>query len=265
MNIPRICLHLFFCLFGELVSAQVSPPGLDGTRLVSWGAVGFSQTLNQRLTLSMYAGGARMSDPDNWSLLHKSGIAVYNHELQYKFSPTWQVSLANSLRLQSLYTDDSPFEKEDPSYRFELRHYARLYYKQQYGKLAMNYSFRPEFRTFYSPQWHLASRPVELRFRLKGQASLPLNEHKTNLIIGANELLSAIDEYNAVLPSEPRHSWSSYHFTEDRLSLYFRHVFKEPDLILDLGLMEQFKSGDMTNPVSYLSVDVIFQNPFSRN
>jgi len=260
--IVQICL-LFIIYFPS--KAQISPPGLDGTKIASWGAAGFSQVLNPRWTVIAYLGGARMSDPDNWSPVQKQSIAVYNQEFQYKFSPKWQASLSTSIRYQNKYDEEAPYEPKDPSYRWEVRYYGRLYRKQQLGHFAMNYSFRPEFRTFYSPGWIPATMPVELRFRLKAQTSLPINKSKTNFIVSGNEVLTAIDEYSVAPPTDHPHNWSAYHFTEDRFSVFFRHVFAKSDVVLDLGLMEQFKAGGHFDPVSYLSFDLLFQNPFSKN
>lgn len=269
MYLTSFCMKLFsiavICLFSFTAFSQISPPGLDDTQIATWGAVGFSQQLNPKWTLTAYLGGARMSDPDNWHPLQKQSIAVYNHEFQYKFSSQWQASICSSIRFQNKYEDEPPYDAQDQAYRWELRYYGRVYYKQQLGKLAMNYSFRPEFRTFYSPGWKPSSTPFELRLRLKAQASLPLNQKKTNLIIGANEFLSAVDEYTLNTPSGRDHQWSNYHFTEDRFSVYFRHFFQEQDIVVDLGVMEQFKPGSHFEPVSYLAFDVLIQNPFSRN
>lgn len=265
MKLVKGYCFAFFFLTTSTLFAQLSPPGLDGTQAVAWGAVGFNQQLNKKITLIAYGGLGRMSDPDSWALAHKPGIGVYNQEFQYKFNSHWQLSLAQSFRAQNLYSEEAPYEPEDPAHRYELRYYARLYHKRTLGKLAATYSFRPEVRTFYSPSWKASSRPLELRFRLKGQLSLPLDTDKTNFLIGANELLSAVDEYQSKVPLEHRHTWSSYHFTEDRLTLYFRHVFRKSDVTFDVGVMEQFKSGNFAKPVSYLAFDVLFQNPFSRH
>ncbi|WP_221390283.1 DUF2490 domain-containing protein [Dyadobacter sp. NIV53] len=258
--------HITFLSFITMLPAlaQLSPPGLDGTKIVAWGAVGINQVLNPKWTVIAYLGGARMSDPDSWSPVKKQSIGVYDQAVQYKFNNTWQASLCTSIRLQNKYEEEAPYELKNPSYRYELRYYGRLYYKQQLGHFAMNYSFRPEFRTFYSPNWTPSTMPVELRFRVKAQTSLPINKSKTNFLVGGNELLTAIDEYSATLPADHHHNWSNYHFTEDRFSIYFRHVFKS-DVVLDLGLMEQFKAGGHFDPVSYLAFDVLFQNPFSKN
>jgi len=265
MKLVNSYCFVVFLLLNSPLFAQLSPPGLDDTQAVAWGAVGFSQALGKKVTLIAYGGLGRLGEPTHWAPLQKPGIGVYNQEFQYKFSTQWQLSLAQSFRAQNLYSKEDPYEAEDPSQRFELRYYARLYHKRTLGKLAATYSFRPELRTFYSPLWEAASRPLELRFRLKGQVSLPLDEHKANFIIGANEILTALDEYQSEVPFDHRHTWSGYHFTEDRLALYFRHVFKKSDVTFDVGVMEQFKSGGHFEPVSYLAFDVLFQNPFSKH
>lgn len=256
---------LIFLVLSISTFAQITPPGLDGTKIVAWSAIGFTQTLNPKWTMTTYLGGARMSDPDSWSPVQKQSIGVFDQSFQYKFNSTWQASLAASFRLQNKYEEEAPYEPKNPSYRYELRYYGRIYYKQQLGHFAMTYSFRPELRTFYSPNWTPPAMPVELRFRLKAQTSLPINKSKTNFIVSGNELLTAVDEYTIASTTDHRHDWSSYHFTEDRFSLFFRHVFVKPDVILDLGVMEQFKAGGHFDPVSYLSFDLLFQNPFTRH
>lgn len=256
---------IILCLFSFPSLAQLTPPGLDGTKIVAWTAVGFSQALNPKWTTITYLGGARMSDPDSWSPVQKQSIGVFDQSFQYKFNSTWQASLAASIRLQNKYEEEAPYEPKDPSYRYELRYYGRLYYKKNLGRFAMTYSFRPEFRTFYTPDWTPPVMPVELRFRLKAQTSLPINKSKTNYIVGGNEILTAVDEYTVAPPTDHHHNWSTYHFTEDRFSMFFRHIFTKSDVILDLGVMEQFKAGGHFDPISYLSFDLLFQNPFTRH
>lgn len=265
MKLVKGYWFVFFLLTTPTLFAQISPPGLDGTQATGWAAVGFNQELGKKLTLIVYGGLGRMSDPDSWALLHKPSIGVYNQEFQYKFSSRWQLSLAQSFRVQNLYAKKEPYEAQDPAHRYEIRYYARLYHKHNLGRVSATYSFRPEIRTFYTPSWEPASRPLELRFRLKGQVSVPLNATKNNFIIVANEVLTALTKQRSEVPFDPRYSWTPYHFTEDRLSIYFRHVFKKADVTLDVGVMEQFRSGNLAKPVSHLGFDLLFQNPFSRS
>ena len=133
----RICAFviLYSFLNSDLVFAQVSPPGLNGTKGVSWGAVGFNQALGKRWSAILYAGVSRMSDPDNWSVVKKPAISVYNQEFQYKFNKTWQVSFAQSFRYQNEYEKETPYLESNPAFRYELRYYARIYYRHQLGRV----------------------------------------------------------------------------------------------------------------------------------
>jgi len=188
---------------------------------------------------------------------------VFNQETYYSFNPHWQLAFCNSIRIQDIYAEEKPYELEHPGIRNELRYYLRLFYRHSYKRLNFSYNFRPEYRTFYTSDWDKWSTPVELRFRLKAQVGIPINESKSNQIILANELLTVMDHYG---PSK-NNQWSSYHFTEDRLTNYFRHSFSKPAIVVDLGVMHQFYKQNPTTHLhytAYLAFDVLFQNPFGK-
>ena len=234
---------------------------MDDTNAVAWGAIGINQQLSNRWSVTVYAGAARESDPDNVKPLTKQAIFVVNQETQYKFNAHWQLLLGLSFRSQERYQEQAPYEPQHPAFRDEARYYLRLYYRHNVGKVAMIYSLRPEYRSFYNTRWHTWDKtPLELRFRLKVQAAIPLNELKSNQFIVGNELLSATDYERGVDRSL---HWSHYAFTEDRFTTYFRHIFKKPSLIVDLGLMHQvkFDNGER-DYIAHLAFDVLFLNPF---
>lgn len=251
---------LFSVLFGSSLYAQISPPGMDDTNAVLWGAAAVSQQIGKSWMVSAYAGIARESDPDNWSLLRKQAIFVINQQTRYLLSKKWQLAFCSSLRKQKIYLDTEPYSVDDPSLRNELRYYLRLYYRTNTGRFNLTYSFRPELRNFYDNKWnHWHSSPEELRIRFKVQATLPLNKERSNQMILANEWLSATDEKRN---NNGELHWSSYVFTEDRLSMYWRHVFGT-HLIFDLGLMHQLKFADgHVQYIKQLAFDFIYQNPF---
>ncbi|MBC3541248.1 DUF2490 domain-containing protein [Rufibacter sediminis] len=251
----RFTALAFLLLLSFWCQAQISPPGVSSTQGVSWAALGLSQHLGSRWTSTTYAGVARESDPDNWALLKKQGLLVLNQEVVYGFTPHWQLSVAGSLRRQNEYASDAPYELENPAYRYEARYYSRLYYKHKIRQVAMTYTFRPELRTFFQSSEEPLETPEEIRIRAKAQASIPLNDHHNNFLIGGNEILTAMDENS-------NKTWSAYHFTEDRLSVYFRHVFPDSPVCLDLGIMEQFKPHG--HKTSYLAFDLLLQDPFSK-
>ncbi len=247
---------ILFILFINSAQAQISPPGVGSTKGVSWGAIGLTQHLRTRWVSSTYVGMARESDPDNWALFKKQGLLVLNEEIGYGLTSHWQLSVAGSFRRQNEYSAEAPFELENPAHKKEVRFYSRLQYKHHLRQVAMTYTFRPEWRTFYQSSDTPLSTPEEIRIRLKAQASIPLNQAHSNFLIGGNEVLTVTDKTQ-------ENTWSTYHFTEDRLSLYFRHVFAHSPLIVDLGLMEQFKPHG--HKTSYLAFDLQLQDPFGKH
>lgn len=258
---PLAAACLLLLMLHVQMYAQLSPPGIDGAKAVAWGAIGFSQPVGNKWSVTAYVGGARQSNPNTNNPVHKSAILVINQEWLYNFNAHWQLAVCNSFRTQDIYAHESPYEQGEPGVRNELRYYLRLYYKQPtHGKVSFIYSFRPELRTFYTDNWDFWATNMELRFRLKGQANIPLNESKTNQLIIGNELLSAVDHVD-----QSGEGWSDYHFTEDRFANFFRHTFAHPAVIVDVGLMHQFWEGKEDHHVhytGYLSFDVLVQHPF---
>jgi hypothetical protein len=253
-RITIACLLLQVVTFN--IAAQISPPGLDDPHAAFWSAIGFSEKLSERWNLTIYAGAARESNPDDYALLRKPAIFVLNQETRYTFNKNWSLSLCTSYRTQNRYEEVDPFEKADPDKRNEVRYYLRLYYRHSIRKFSFAYSFRPEFRTYYGEHGRLW-RPVdeEVRLRLKAQVSVPLNASKSNQFILANEFLTATDHID-----DRASHWTRYKFTENRLTTYFRHVFGKPSMVADLGIMHQLRSDGRYT--AHLSVDLIFQNIF---
>jgi hypothetical protein len=241
------------------VMAQLSPPGLNGAKLVSWGAIGFNQQFSKKVSTTVYAGGSSQSDPDNLSTFKKPAVFVLNQETLYRINDHWQTAFCTSLRWNYEYNDDPPYTIDDPPWRREIRYYLRFFYRHEKGKVSWAHSFRPEYRTFFTPAGDAWATPVQVRLRAKIQANIQLNESKTNFFIVANEWLGATSKNS-------QSTWSSFEFTEDRLSTFFRHTFKKPHLFLDLGMMHQLwkDKEKKLEYTAYLSFDLLFQNPFGQ-
>ncbi|MEJ0029213.1 MAG: DUF2490 domain-containing protein [Bacteroidota bacterium] len=222
--------------------SQISPPGLDDTRAVAWGAIGFSQQIGPKWQTTIYLGASRESNPDNYSLLNKPAIAVIDVSGLYRFNDRWSLSGAISFRKQDVYDVD------DMEIRDEIRYYSRLYYRHKIKKISFTYSFRPEFRTYYNS----TSVPYTYRFRLKAQVAIPLNQSGSNQFILGNEILNVAQPH-----------FSDYKYSEDRLTSYFRHTFKKPAVIFDAGFMYQFLAGE--GLITHLAFDVIFLDPFGKH
>ncbi len=244
--------------------AQITPPGVDGSRLVGWAALGFTQEINSKLALASYVGTSTQSSPGDYNFLKKPAISIINQEVSYQFTPHWQAVLAGSLRSQSLYEQEAPYELKNPGIRRELRTYARVLFRHSQGKTTWVHSFRPEYRRFYTTDWQDWATPLQVRFRLQSQLTVPLNPAKTTLFVVANELLSVIDKRD--VPSSVESRWSGYRLTEDRLALFIRYLLPKPDLWVDTGFMNQFRwdaAKQTIQYIPYLSIDLVFRDPFN--
>lgn len=259
-------LTALFVLLPFKSMGQISPPGLEGARLVGWTALGLTQTINPKWSLTTYTGTSTQSSLNNAAFWKKPAISVLNQEIGYQFTPHWQLVVGCSLRSQSLYEEEPPYEATQPAARTEIRAYARLFFRHQRGKVSWAHSFRPEYRRFFTPDWQRWPTPLQIRLRWKAQFSIPINTAQTAQFIVANEVLTAVSRVHISPATELR--WSSYRFTEDRLSMFVRRLLKKPSLFIDAGVMHQMwwdADSQKLRYTAYLSVDALFRNPFSKN
>ncbi|MBS1952422.1 MAG: hypothetical protein OJF59_002040 [Cytophagales bacterium] len=237
--------------------AQISPPGLDGARSVNWNAIGFTHHFSKKINSSFYFGGEYQSDPTT-AQIKKPGIFVLNQETYWNFASRWQLAFCASFRKEAVYQTAAPYDFENPGWANETRYYLRLFYRYKRGRWSFAHSFRPEYRGFYTTSWNQwPVVPIQLRFRLKLQTTYDLKSHNNSLVV-ANEWLEATNYNSSVM------QWGQLTFTEDRLSTYFRHAFKKPDMLFDAGVMHQVWFVNGVHYIPYLAFDIIFQNPFGR-
>lgn len=256
---------LIMCLWANVSIAQLSPPGLDDTHVVLFGAVGLNQTIGKKWFNQSYIGGSRFSDPSNSSILKKPAIFVIEQQTYRQFGKHWQLGFCVSVRGQNMYDDDPPYESNIPSLRREVRYYLRLFYRHQSGRFSFAYSLRPEWRNFYDPDWNnFQPSPKALRYRAKAQAGYAIGHSSRSSLILANEFLF-VETEQRLLSGDL--SWTPVTVSEDRITTYFRHTFKKPAIIADVGMMQQlnFKGGAILNDFVHFAFDVVFVNPFGSS
>jgi len=235
--------------------AQFTPPGLGETNTASWFAIGVKQNLNQAKTIksATHFGIGRVSDPDDYNLVKKHSIYVVNEEVAHQFKENWKYSLAVSYRWQNKYQSTQPYSVDTPKARQELRFYSRFSYLDSYKNVDYSFSYRPELRYFYNPNFSPATKNTQFRSRFRGKASFNLNTLKTQKIITTAEFLFSTTKTN---------KWSSFDYQETRFCLYYSVLFPQQKITCNLGYMNDLIGKSSITDVHYLAFDVVLNNPF---
>jgi len=258
----KLFVIVSFLTFASECLAQLSPPGLDDTHVVLWGAVGTSQSINEKWSIQSYIGASRFSNPNNSTVLKKQAIYVIDEQVYRSLNKHWQLGACVSFRGQNMYSDEAPYDNAIPALRREMRYYLRLFYRHHTGRFSFAYSLRPEWRNFYSPDWsRFYTSPQMMRYRIKAQASFAFGHSRNSSFVLANELLFI--EAQQRQPSGDL-KWNSVAWSEDRISTYYRYAFKKKKIMVDLGMMQQlnFNNNKFVNDFVHFAIDAIFIDPF---
>lgn len=237
--------------------AQISPPGLGKANTASWFAIGLKQNLNKKdnITSTTYFGLGRISNPDNYNLFYKQALYVINEEIAHKFKKNWKYSLALSYRWQNKYQTTPPYGLDVPKAQQELRFYSRFSYLNSFRKLEYSFSYRPEIRFFFNPDFTTATKNTQFRSRLRGKVAFNLNSLHTHKIITTTELLFSTTHKNR---------WSKFEYQEVRFCLYYSVSFPKQKIELNIGYMNDLTGKSFLTDVNYLAFDIIIKNPFEK-
>jgi len=254
---------LLFCLMGNPVKAQISPPGLGEANTAFWSAFGVKRqldSLGKKQSLSYIALG-RKSSPDNDNLFSKQAIFVLNHEVYHSFAPHQQYSYAISYRRQPVYEDAAPYEKE--GLEQEIRLYGRYAYTFTLGKrLKLKNTIRQEFRKFFDPDFNPVEENFQLRTRLKTQLTYNLSAKNNQKLAVSAEGLFSISYLH-----EPEPQWTAFGYRELRLGVYYMVNIPNSPFTVDIGYVNDLirNSRSITKGgVHYLAADLVWNLPYKK-
>lgn len=236
---------------------QISPPGLGKAKDASWLAFGIRQEIGHHWQSMSYVGIGRKSNPDNFNLVQKQSIWILNQEFTYKFRKVWQTSVAISYRRQDEYESSFPYEHESPRQKQEFRIYGRFAYNYRFGNFKLVPTIRQEFRKYFTTNFSSPSENLQLRSRFRLQLIASLNKAKTQAITLSSEQL-----FGTSLLSTG--NWTSFNYSESRFSIYYSYSFVNKPVILSIGYMNNLVGKKKPYDVHYLSVDVVWENPFGN-
>ena len=252
---------VILCLFASKTIAQISSPGLGKANSASWFAIGFSEQIkgaNDKNWESMtYFGMGRKSNPDNNNPFYKPALLVVNQEFYQQFHKHWKYSFALSYRKENEYSNQFPYEYEDPKWKQEFRAYGRFSYILQTNHIKFEPTFRQEFRWFRAPDFSSADENFQLRTRFRLKLSTYLDAKKIHKISVSSEQLFAISQKNE--------HWTAFKYTESRFSFYYSYAPKTLPFTIDLGYMKDVVGTKNGFQADYLAADIIFKDLFNTN
>lgn len=236
--------------------AQISAQGQGGNDVV-WVALGVEQSVGKRWTNKNAIAYSRHSSQKSWNAMQQSGVFTLREEIVYRFSK--RVKIAQGF----FYAERNYYDREHPLFLNEIRCYPRIYHEFSYKGISFSQYLRTDLRFFSGPGFTSYHRPLEIRNRYLMKATFPLDRKGKFFLIGITEFFFATDKEKEYDGSS---HYTSYHFTENRSSIYLRRKLETLDAFFDVGVMTQtWNDTEVFRETLILQVDLIFINPFSRN
>lgn len=260
LRTPDRLICFFFLLTGgeSPCISQLTPPGFDHTRLVSWEAVGLSQDLDSLddKQVRVYTGLGRESQPDDLNLYEKPGIWVLEGQYREKITPRLAVTTGLSYRLQHRYSGTIPYQHELPGRVNEIRFYGILTVSENWKHLSVGITMKQEARTFVVPAPYHPNPAFQLRTRLKTKLQVPVWKHRDHRVIFSQEVLFPVSFQNG--------NWEHLHYSDLRLSLYYSVTLKKLPLLVEVGYMNELRGLKNKEDISFFAMDLVWINPFKH-
>lgn len=252
---------LLIILFSMNDFAQISPPGIGKTNLISWFAFGIKQALdsNQTRFSNTNIGFGRSSKPDDYRIFSRPTIFVVEEEFQHLFAQHWKYAVALSYRRKNVYNDDAPFEASTPRFKNDFRIAAKGEYHFGFKKSNISTGLKQELTTSFTPRFSLAlPTNLELRTRLYTKYQFEISSNKEHRLKLGAELYFRSRHYLQ------ERKWGNLEYSETMFSLYYSFHPKNAPLTFDLGYVCDLIDMDHIFMAQHLALDVIWKNPFGR-
>ncbi|WP_461531955.1 DUF2490 domain-containing protein [Sinomicrobium sp.] len=242
-----------FCLLVSSVHAQIIPPGLGRTvDTSSWLAVGIKQDLNAEkgIVSTTYAGLGSVNGYDDDNPFGRAMIYVINQEIEHHFAERWKYSGAISYRWQNQFYDVSPYD-----HRQEIRLSGRYAYLVPGTFTNFAFTFRPELRLFYTPEFDPYKNKAQFRTRFAAKMTVNLSADKSKKLVTTADFLFATNK---------EEKWGVWEYSESRFSVYYSHGLPQRDITFNLGYMSNPMGKDFDHVGHYFGFDMIVKNPFGK-
>lgn len=237
--------------------AQIPAQGQGGKDVI-WLATGLEQKIGKRWINKSAIAYSRHSGLNDWNATKEAGIFTVREEIVYRLSNKYKLSQG------VFYAKRVYHDAEHPNYVNEIRLYPKIYHEFKWHKSTFSQYIRTDIRFFSSPGFKAYDKPLEIRNRYLIKGTIPLGQSHQNYLIGMTEFFFATDKK---INKDGSVNFTSYQFTENRSSIYFRHRLNNLKAFFDVGIMFQTWNNDSTKRLKetyLLQIDLIFIDLFSK-
>lgn len=271
MLVRKIFFLFIFFFHLSPVKSQITSAA-QGGNAASWLAFGIEQKIKKNWVTSFNFGNGRHSNsnPADYHLFKNQGVLVIKPQLMYQ-RKHWQYMGGIGFWDRKNYSFSSPYALLASPYgtRYEFRWYGKIAFTHQINSFKISYGIRPEFRYFFKKnipeRW---DTPFEFRARCDINIQYSFREKKDHLIL-INEVFTAMDKPYLTSKYSGYHAgWTDYVWTENRISLFYKHTFMNGWFDLDFGVMNQYWRIKLTESkftiTNTLMMDIIIHDLFNR-
>ncbi|WP_170831224.1 DUF2490 domain-containing protein [Arachidicoccus rhizosphaerae] len=261
----------------QRISAQITPPGLSNTKIISWMAVGLEQSIDsaQNWQSNSFIGYGRMSNPEgSYDLFKKPSIWVLNEEIKRKLSKHFNVTGGLSLRKQYIYEKTAPYHKAASDIKKELMLYGILSYGWSRSPIKWNLDFRPEYRTFYMPEFSSTDTRKAFRARFKLRSMIPLTANREHTLIFYAESLFQ-NKMTKIKPKDDagnntqqpdainsKNNWSGFGYEDSYFCGFYRYAPAALPFYAEIGYMNNLVGSNPSYTMHHIALDIIFKDIF---
>lgn len=236
--------------------SQTAPSALGDIHLAKSLSVGINQDVKSNFgnwKYFSYISNSWFSKSENDGFFDKQGIFIYENEMKNKMSNQNEISFGTSYRNQNVYTQNI---NSDKLIKQEFRFYSRYSYNLKISKMDLSISLKQEFNKYFTENFKSYSESLRIRPRFRIKISLPIDKI-------ANHKISLFSEQLFSTSLTNTSKWSKFQYNDSRFSIFYTYTNQKIKYNLSVGYMYNLIGIDEFKDGNYLTLNLIFKNPFS--
>lgn len=237
--------------------SQTAPSALGDIHLAKSLSVGINQDVKSNFgnwKYFSYISNSWFSKSENDGFFDKQGVFICENEMKNKMSNQNEISFGTSYRNQNVYTQNI---NSDKLIKQEFRFYSRYSYNLKISKMDLSISLKQEFNKYFTENFKSYSESLRIRPRFRIKISLPIDKI-------ANHKISLFSEQLFSTSLTNTSKWSKFQYNDSRFSIFYTYTNQKIKYNLSVGYMYNLIGIDEFKDGNYLTLNLIFKNPFSK-